>query len=229
MTAAWIERWCATCRERRVVGDLACELVDELLQPRLRHDVVHQTDAQRLGGVDPPPREQDLGGLARPDQRHERRRGLVRIADAELGGRDAELRVVGADAEVGRERTTITPPPMQYPWISASTGLPTASMRRGGAGAAALRRGRADLARPELVDVGAGHEGSLAGAPHDHDPYFRIFGEGPGDPAQRGEHLAGHGIVLLGVVEHDRADPVDDGGAQLLTPAVHRPDGTNYA
>ena len=116
---------------------------------------------------------------------------------------------------------TITPPPMQYPWISARTGLPTRSIRRGGAGVAGAAAGAAISPEPELVDVGAGHEGPFAGAPHDHDPHLGIRRRRRGvTRLEPGEHLAGHGIVLLGVVEHDRADPVGDGGVQLLTSGV---------
>ena len=104
MTAAWIDRWCATCDSGALAAISRAELVHDLLELVLRDDAVDQTDARRLRGVDAATGEQDLGRLAGTDERDERRGGLVRVADAELGRGDPELRVVGADAHVGRER-----------------------------------------------------------------------------------------------------------------------------
>ena len=102
-----------------------------------------------------------------------------------------------------------SPPPMQTPWIIATTGFSTASKRleggrrdafvgRGGGGVSALRR--------ELRDVRARGEGLLA-RPAQHDDADRRIGrERPNYLGKRLPHLEADGIQPRGIAQHEPRD-----------------------
>ena len=63
---------------------------------------IDQPDPQRFRGIDPHARIHDQPRPGRPDQRDQMLQAVIAIGDAEFGGGNAELAVVGGDADVGQ-------------------------------------------------------------------------------------------------------------------------------
>ena len=213
-------------RQRGVRGDRARQLHHLGLQPCARDDPIDQPDAFCFDCVDATTGVEDLGGLSRSDEGDERARGAVRVTDTEARGGDAEHRLGGADADVGIERhhhATAEAPTVDHGDGGLADDLQSTDGGLSGVGGTRCAQRTAG----ELGDVGAGDEGPIAGSGDHHDAHCRIGVEGGTDPGKRSEHVARHGIVLHGVVEHDRADAVEvDGRMQMIAPGVHEVDGS---
>ena len=99
-----VERVAAELHDRRRLrGDRRRQLVDRGVEPGDRYDPGDETDPLRLCCINPTPGEHELERLLRRHRPHQRHRDHVRPqADVDL--RRAELRVVGGDDEVARQR-----------------------------------------------------------------------------------------------------------------------------
>ncbi len=144
---------------------------------------------------------------------------VIAIGDAEFGGGNAELAVVGRDADVRRHRD-----------LHAA-----AQAKAADAGDDRFRKIRQQRALRgalfriffrglgvvpgflELADIGARHKRLVAGAGQDHDPHVGVVAQFDQRLAQPLPHLERHGIALVRVVEGDDADAVGDA---LQNPAV---------
>ena len=137
---------------------------------------------------------------------------VIAIGDAELGGGNAELAVVGGDADIGRHR---------HLHAAAEAEAPDAGddrlriIRQQGALRLALfriffRRCRIVADFLELADIGARDERLVAGADHDHDADVGIVAQLDQRAAEPFPHIQRHRVALGGVVEGDDADAVAD-------------------
>ena len=62
----------------------------------------------------------------------------------------------------------------------------------------------------ELADVGARHEGLVAGADQDHDPHVRVLAQFIERVAEPFPHVERQGVALFPIVEGDDFDAVGD-------------------
>src|SRR6202035_4506519 len=90
--------------ERRILGDHLGVCLDIAVEFGRRHDTVDEAHDARLLGVELARGIEDLLGKGYPDDIDELLEPVKRIAEAELGGRDAETRIVGTDAKVATQR-----------------------------------------------------------------------------------------------------------------------------
>src|SRR6266568_8225881 len=91
-------------RQRRVPCDRLGILLDEGLQLARRHHLIDEAHAQRLLGAVVARREENLLGGRRADEIGEAANALDAVAEAELGGRHAEFRILRADAQIAGRR-----------------------------------------------------------------------------------------------------------------------------
>mgnify|MGYP003694334925 CR=1 FL=1 len=138
---------------------------------------------------------------------------VIAIGDAELGGGNAELAVVGGDADVrqhrhlhaaaeaeaadaGNGRLRIAPPAARaarrcvFEYSSEACGVVAGLL--------------------ELADIGARDERLVAGAGQDHDAHVGIVAQFDQRAAEALPHLERHRVALVGIVEGDDADAVAD-------------------
>ena len=137
---------------------------------------------------------------------------VIAIGDAEFGGGNAELAVVGGNADIGQHRDLHAAAEAE----AADAGdrrLRVIRQQR------ALRlaafgiflRGLCVVAGLfELADVGARDERLVAGADHDHDADVGIVAQLDQRLAKPFPHLERHRVALVGIVEGDDADAVAD-------------------
>src|SRR5664279_4989425 len=93
-------------RHRRVATDGVGIVLDVFLQFRLRQHAIDQAHCQGLGGGELARGEEDFLGKRRSDDVDQLLDALETIAEAELGGRHAEFRIVRADAQIAAQRET---------------------------------------------------------------------------------------------------------------------------
>ena len=91
-------------RQRRVAGNGARDLHGRVPQFGIGQHAIDEADPQRLGGIDPHARVHDKPRPGRPDQRDQMLEAVIAIGDAELGGGNAELAVLGGDADIRQHR-----------------------------------------------------------------------------------------------------------------------------
>ena len=91
-------------RQRRVAGNRARDFHRRVPQFGIRQDAIDEADPHRFRGVDPHARIHDEPRPGRADQRHQMAQAVIAIGDAELGGGNAELAVVGGNADIGEHR-----------------------------------------------------------------------------------------------------------------------------
>ena len=198
--------------ERRVAGDSACDLQRRVPEFAFGQHAIDEADAQRLGRVDPHARIHDQPRPGRPDQRDQVAQAVIAVGDAEFGGGNAELAVLGGKADVGEHR---------HLHAAAEAEATDARNRRLGI----IREQRAlGLATPgillgcfgivsilfELADVGTRNERLVAGADQDHDADVGIVAQFDQRVAQALPHFERHRVALVGIVEGDDADAIVD-------------------
>jgi hypothetical protein len=168
----------------------------------------------RPRGVELAAGEEHLLGVRRADEVDERLRAVEPVAEAELGRRHAELRALGADADVAAHRRRRAAAD-----AVAADHRDRRDRHRLQRRIGLLRRrlvvgeGRGLLALVlELRDVGARRERLAARAGDDHDADRRIGGERRHDLERGLPHLERDRVVALGVVEDHPADAAIDAG-----------------
>src|SRR5713226_9414681 len=199
--------------EGRVGGDLAAVFPGKSFQVRNRNHMVDEPHVLRLLRAELPAGEHDLARVRRADRVDEilHRRGAV--AEAHLGRRDAEARVVAGDPEVA----DIGDVDAGAQAVAADHGehrlVERLEARLRGLGdlLVALHRFLARALVLELRDVGAGDERLVACAGEYHHADLAIGVEAVEHPRHRLPHVDRDGIAALGIVEDQPAD-----GAFLL-------------
>ena len=137
---------------------------------------------------------------------------VIAIGDAEFGGGNAELAVVGGDADIGQHRDLHAAAQAE----AADAGddrLRIIRQQRALRGALPriFLRGLGVVAGLlELADIRARDEGLVAGADHDHDAHLGIVAQLDQRVAEPLPHVERHGVALFGIVEGDDADAVGD-------------------
>src|SRR5579875_87487 len=208
-------------REGRGGGDGLGQLPHPALQGVEGDDLVDEAPPLRLPAVDVPPREDHLLGPRGPDERDEA--GVVLHGEAvpEADDGHAEPGVLGGDPEVAGQRDG-EPSPHGVALDGRHRGLPDGVQPPD------------DLVDPLLVldagfgippkrgklgDVGPRDEGPVPAPRHDQDldPVVPVDLLAHLDQAR--VHLPGHGVPLLGAVDREVPDPVEDleehGGGRL--------------
>lgn len=194
-------------RERRVLGDPAGALADEVVQLGRGAHVGDEPDAPGFVRVDSARGEQEVERALPADGAGEGLDAARFVAEAEARGGDSEDGVVGGKSQVGGERNHDAAADaraanrgeqrlldVQQRGEAATCDGPVA---RDGAGLGALFG--------ELRDVGAGHE-RVAFASEDDDADVRIGGERFDRARKLLPHLEGNGVSAPGLVEDDPAD-----------------------
>ncbi len=196
-------------RERGVVGDPFSHREHARLELTVRHDLVEHAPAHRLGARELAGREEDLLGRDGTERLNVAPQSRIAVPQAQLGGRQRELRGLRRIAHVAADRE-----------VEPAAYAIAADHRNG-----RLREGidaRVDLLDDrvvalhglfrgalalELRDVGARHERLAAGAGQDDDPHVRIALEAIEDRLCGLPHVEGDCVVLLGIVEGEDAHP----------------------
>ena len=198
--------------QRRVAGNGARDLHRRVPQFGIRQHAIDQADPQRFRGIDPHARVHDQPRPGRPDQRDQMLEAVIAIGDAELGGGNAELAVVGGDADIRQHRDLHAAAEAKA--ADAGDGRLRIVRQQRALRLAALRiffRGRRIVAGLfELADIGARDESLVAGADQDHDAHVGIVAQFDQRVAEPLPHLERHGVALFGIVEGDDADAVAD-------------------
>src|SRR5712691_10746408 len=215
--------------ERRVGGDLGAVFPGKSFQVRNRDHMVDEPHVLRLLRAELPAGDHDLARVGRADRVDEilHRRGAV--AQAHLGRRDAEARVVAGDpqvADVGDVDAGAQAVAVDHGEHRLVERLQTC-LRGLGDLLVALHRFLARALVLELRDVGARHE-RLVTRPGEHDdPHLLIrfkFCKNGGDGLP---HVDRDGVAALRVVEDQPADGAfllrDDALGHQTSPRCRRP------
>ena len=163
-------------------------------------------------GVDPHTRIHDQPRPGRPDQRDQMAQAIIAVGDAEFCRGDAELAVVGGDADIAQHRHQHAAAEAEAAdagdgWLGI---VRQQRPLRGAASGIFLRGLRVVPFLFELADIGAGNEGLAAGAGQDHNAHVGIVAQFDERIAKSFPHLQRHGIALLGIIEGDSADAIAD-------------------
>src|SRR5580704_16297484 len=194
--------------ERRVFADRLGVVLDIGVKLGCWHDAVDKAHDARLLGVELARRVENLLRKGDSDDIDELLETVERIAEAELGGRDGEARIVRANAQVAAQREADPAADAIAADHSDGRFRKIVDRRIGALDRLIVAHDRFFIGALVLEprNIGAGHEGLVAGAGQHHDPHVLVAVELLENPRGCLPHFERDRVAAFGVVEDHVTD-----------------------